>query len=206
MPPPPTPVKRPILGLKRNSSYLDTDDEAGLSASTKKMKVTFSPTVDVRIVDDVGDKSYDLVKEEVFQAIERHLAPVERRDDTPYIKLIQLLGHDPQSSEALSPRLLKKYLVAIDSRASRLGECGKLFTAILNVAWLGRDEGFVEIYVRLLCNLAGAHGKYLARMLDMLVLHFVKLPSSRGRLPEEMPVSRPLMFKRVHTGSSCTVR
>ena len=40
------------MGLKRDSSYLDTDDEAGLSASTKRLKVAFSPNVDVRVLDN----------------------------------------------------------------------------------------------------------------------------------------------------------
>ena len=200
MPPPPTPVKRPILGLKRDSSFLDTDDEAGLSTSTKKLRVTFSPNVDVRILDDAGDKSFDLVKEEVFQALERHVAPAERRDDTQYTKLIQLLSQPPQSSESLSPRLLRKYLLAIDSRVIRLGECGRLVAAVLDISWLGRDDSFVDVYVRLLCDLAGAHGKYQVRILDMLVVRFAKLPSSLGRLPEEMPVPRQVMFTRVHTG------
>lgn len=202
MPPPPTPLqKRPTLGLKRDSSYLDTDDEAGLSTSTKKLKVTFSPTVDVRIMEDANDKSFELVKEEVSQAIERHLAPVDRSDNTPYARLVEMLSQDVESSEALSTRLLKKYLLAIDTKISRLGECGRLFSAVMSVSWLGRDEAFVELYDRLLCHLAGVHSKYLTRMMESLVKHFAKLPSSLGRLPGELPVSRALMFKRVHMGS-----
>ena len=101
MPPPPTPLqKRPNIGLKRDSSYLDTDDEANLSSSTKKLKVQFSPNVDIKYMDDWSDKSYDLVKEEVRQAIHRHTAPADQRDDAQYVKLLQLLGQDAFSSEA----------------------------------------------------------------------------------------------------------
>ncbi|KAI7003946.1 hypothetical protein KC366_g18944, partial [Hortaea werneckii] len=92
MPPPPTPLpKRPTLGLKRDSSYLDTDDESSLSTTTKKLKVAFDPNVDVRIVDDWTEKSFDLVKEEVRLGVERHLAAGDQRDDSQYIKLLQTL-------------------------------------------------------------------------------------------------------------------
>lgn len=207
MPPPPTPLsKRPTLGLKRDSSYLDTDDEASLSTSTKKLKVTFSPTVDVRIMDDSNDKSFELVKEEVSQAIERHLAPDQCRDDSHYANLVHILSQDVESSEALTTRLLKKYLLAIDTKINRLGECGRLFTAVMNVSWLGRDEAFVELYTRLLCHLASVHGKFLTRMMDNLIMYFAKLPASLGHLSGEAPVSRALMFSRIHMGQSfyCT--
>ncbi len=195
MPPPVTPpLKRPTP-LKRDSSHLDTDDEAGLSTTTKKLRVTFDPKVDVRILDH-GDKGYDLVKEEVGQAVERHLQ--DSKDDERYDQLVQLLGRDSSSGEAPSPRLLRKYLVAIDTRINRLGRCGKLVDAVLGLQWVGRDDAFVETYTKVMCDLATAHGKYVSNMLDKLVSHFVKLPASLGRLPEETPVSRTKMFSRVH--------
>lgn len=206
MPPPPTPLKRPSLALKRDSSYLDTDDEAGLSTSTKKLRVTFNPNVDVRVLEDADDKSYDLVKEEVHQAIERHLAPDERKDDTQYAKILQILGQNAFSGEALSPRLLRKYVVAVDTKISRLGQCGKLVSAVLDLLWVGRDETFVEAYTKVLCDIASAHGKYLPSMMESLVSHFVKLPASLGRLPEETPVPRTTMFARVHLAIRALLR
>ena len=109
--PKPTPFKRPTLALKRDSSYLDTDDEAGLSASTKKLRVAFDPNVDVRILPDWDDKSFDLVKEEVSQGIERHLAPEGRRDDTQYFKLLRLFDTESSSGEAPTSKLLIKYIL-----------------------------------------------------------------------------------------------
>ncbi|KAK6420557.1 DNA independent RNA polymerase I transcription factor [Oleoguttula sp. CCFEE 5521] len=122
MRPPPTPaslsnIKRPTLGLKHDSSYLDTDDEANLSGVTKRLRVAFSPNVDVRIMDNNWDeKSFELVKEEVRVAIERHSLPVERRDDALYTKLVTMLSQDAQEGEAVSGKLLQKYLMALESR------------------------------------------------------------------------------------------
>lgn len=177
---------------------MDTDDEAGLSASTKKLKVAFDPKIDVRIMDDWDDKSFDLVKEEVRQGIERHVAPADRRDDTQYLKLLQLLGHDAYSSEAPSIKLLSKYILAIDTRVSSLGECGKLVSAVLDISWVGRDDDFVGLYTRFMLDLASAQPNLISAITERLVGNFPKLPASYGRLPEEMPVSRTKMFNRIH--------
>ena len=208
MPPPPTPLpKRPTLGLKRDSSYLDTDDEANLSSSTKKLKVQFSPNVDVKYMDDWSDKSYDLVKEEVRLAIQRHTAPAAgQRDDAQYVKLLQLLGQDAFSSEAPSAKLLAKYVQAVDNRVSSLAECGKLVIAVLDLSWLGRDESFVGLYTRFLCDLASAHARFIPSIMERLVANFVKLPASFGRLPEAMPVPRTRMFARLHQTIRTLVR
>ena len=198
MPPPPTLIQRPKLGLKRDSSYISTDDEAGLSSSTKKLKVAFSPKVNVRIMDDWSDKSFDLVKEEVRQGIDRHTASEEQRDDTQYAKLLQLLSQDTFSSEAPSPKLLKKYVLAIDARINSLGECAKLAIAVLELSWLGREEAFVGLFTKFLCDLASAHAKFVPAIMERLVSHFAKLPASLGRLPEETPIPRARMFARLH--------
>ena len=200
MPPPPPPQtpKRPTLSMKRDSSYMDTDDEAGLASSTKKLRVAFDPKIDVRIMDEWDDKSFDLVKEEVRQGIERHVATADRRDDTQYIKLLQLLGHDAFSTEAPSTKLLSKYVLAIDARVSSLGECGTLVRVLLDLSWLGRDESFVSLYTRLLLDLASAQPKFIAAITESLVGQFPKLPASLGRLPDETPIPRMQMFNRIH--------
>ncbi|KAK3645123.1 DNA independent RNA polymerase I transcription factor [Elasticomyces elasticus] len=196
--PPPTPSQtRPVLG-KRDSSYLDTDDEMGLSSSTKRLKVAFSPRVDVRIMEDWNEKSYDLVKEEVRLGVEQHLAHGEGRDDTHYVKLLQLLSQHVGSDDAPSSALLKKYLLAINAKVSALGQCNKLATAVLDLSWLGRDDIFASLYVRFLMGVATTHSKFIPSILERLVSHFARLPASLGRLPREMTVSRATMFKRVH--------
>ena len=205
MPPPPTP-KRPALSMKRDSSYMDTDDEASLSSSTKKLRVAFDPKIDVRIMDDWDDKSFDLVKEEVRQGIERHVAPADRRDDAQYLKLLHLLGQDVFSSDAPSTKLLSKYLLAIDARVSSLGDCGKLVSAMLDISWVGRDDTFVGLFMRFLLDLASAHPKFIPAMTERLVANFPKLPASLGRLPEETPVPRTKMFNRIHLAIKLVLR
>lgn len=199
MPPPPTPIqKRPTMGLKRDSSYLDTDDEAGLSTTTKRLKVAFDDHVDVRIMDDWNDKSFELVKEEVRIGIQRHLAPPEQRDDAQYMKILQLLGQDAFSSEAPSTKLLAKYVAAIGGNVKELGECGKLVIAVLDLSWVGRDKEFVQAYTKFLLTLSTAHGKYISPVMERLVSPFERLPASTGRLPDEDIVSRATMFDRLH--------
>ncbi|KAK5113110.1 hypothetical protein LTR62_003689 [Meristemomyces frigidus] len=198
--PPPTPssIIRPTIG-KRDSSYLDTDDEANLSGATKRLKVAFNPTVDVRtIADDYSEKSFDLVKEEVRQGIEGHLAPADRRDDKRYAGLLELLGRDAEFDEAPSSKLLKKYLLAINAKVSSLGQCAKLVTALLKLSWLGRDDAFAALYTQFLASLATAHSKFIPSILEKLVGQFTRLPASTGRLQGEKSVSRARMFDRVH--------
>ncbi|KAF2771959.1 RRN3-domain-containing protein [Teratosphaeria nubilosa] len=207
MPPPPTPLtKRPTLGMKRDSSYLDTDDEHSLSSTTKRLKVEFDPNVEIRILDDWNEKSLELVKEEVRVGVEKHLASGDKRDDTEYIKLLQLLGQEVGSGEAPSGRLLKKYLLAVEAKVSSLGDCGKLVSAVLELSWLGRDDVFAQLYVRFLTTLATAHTKFVPSITQKLVSHFARLPASLGRLPGEDPVSRTVMFKRLHTAIATLLR
>ncbi|KYG43135.1 hypothetical protein M433DRAFT_72346 [Acidomyces richmondensis BFW] len=199
MPPPSTPrLKRPTLGLKRDSSHLDTDDENQLSLSTKRLKVEFDPKVEIRIVEDWSEKSFDLVKEEVQLSVERHLAPAEKRDDTQYLKLLQTLGQDVADSGVSSGGLLKKYLLAIEGKVSKLGGCGKLVMAVMDLSWLGRDDVFVGLFIRFLTSLATSHAKFIPSIMQKLISHFSRLPASLGRIPGEEPVSRTTMFMRLH--------
>lgn len=208
------------MGLKRDSSYLDTDDEAGLSASTKRLKVAFSPNVDVRVLDNNSwnEKSAELVKEEVRVAVEGHLRysvekrtdsegqDEKRRDDTQYERLLTFFGQDVDSADAPSGRLLQKYLWALEAKVSSLGECGKLVMAVLDLEWLGRDETFAARYVRFLVSLTSAQSKYVPAVLERLVAHFGKLPASMGRLPDEETVSRSQMFIRLHLAIRTVVK
>ncbi|KAK4499032.1 hypothetical protein PRZ48_009544 [Zasmidium cellare] len=199
MPPPPTPLpKRPTMSLKRDSSYLDTDDEAGLSTTTKRLKVTFNDHPDIHVIQDWNDKSFELVKEEVRIGIQRHLAPDDKRDDAQYAKLLQTLGQDVFSGDAPGTILLKKYVMALDGKVTNLGECGKLVMAVLDLSWLGRDEEFIDVYTKFLVVLGSTHGKYIAPMMERLVSHFERLPASTGRLPGEEIVTRAAMFERLH--------
>ncbi|EMF13627.1 RNA polymerase I-specific transcription initiation factor RRN3, partial [Sphaerulina musiva SO2202] len=197
--PPPTPLpKRPTMGLKRDSSHLDTDDEAALSHTTKRLKVEFSDDVEIRIIGDDTDKSFAWVKEKVRAALHSHLAPGEAHDDAEYAKLLQVLGEDAYSSDAPTTNLLKKYILAMGSHISVLGQCSKLVLAVLDLSWLGRDAEFARIYEEFLRVLANTHGKFTMPMMERLVSNFERLPASMGRLPGEDLIDRTTMFERLH--------
>ncbi|PPJ56250.1 hypothetical protein CBER1_06367 [Cercospora berteroae] len=200
MPPPSTPLaKRPTMGLKRDSSYLDTDDEAGLSQTTKRLKVEFSDDVEVRIIGADTDKTFAWVKEKVRAAIHGHLAPGDAQDDAEYAKVLELLGEDAYSDDAPTSNLLKKYILAIGSHVTVLGQCSKLVLAVLDLSWLGRDEEFVRIYEEFLRVLATTHGKFTFPLMERLVANFERLPASMGRLPGDDIIHRATMFDRLHS-------
>jgi RNA polymerase I-specific transcription initiation factor RRN3 len=157
-------------------------------------------------MDDWSDKSLELVKEEVRVGIQRHLALGEQKDDTQYARLLQLIGQDAFSGDAPSTKLLKRYIMALSTHIGGLGECSKLVLAALDLSWLGRDDEFVEVYVKFLVILASTHAKFISPMLDKVVAHFERLPASSGRLPGEEPVSRATMFERLHEFIQTLVR
>ncbi|GAB7363556.1 hypothetical protein MBLNU230_g3823t1 [Neophaeotheca triangularis] len=197
--------QRPTIGMKRDSSYLDSDnggDDDNSSVSTlKRRKVAFDPDINVRFMEDWDVKSMALVREEVRTGIERHLAGGELRDDTQYTKLVQLLQQEngADNTGRAGGKLMKRYLLALESRVSMLGECGKLADAALNLNWLGRDETFATLWTKFAIALVSSHSKYLFDVMDRLVGCFARLPASLGRLPGEESVSRQHMYTRLHT-------
>lgn len=96
-----------------------------------------------------NDEKYDMLKE-VF-------GPVRRRDE----------------KEGPSNEKVRTYLLALTSCVSLLGKnCAGLVRAVLECEWLGREEGFVKIYVHFLGNLASAQGSYVGMILSALVGKF----------------------------------
>ncbi|KAH0362004.1 RNA polymerase I-specific transcription initiation factor RRN3, partial [Aureobasidium melanogenum] len=201
------PPSLPQKSLKRDASHLSSP--APESSQSKKLRVAFDDRVDVRIMDDWTAKPLDLVKDEVRSALEGHLRTGADKDDGAYEQLRMIFisaqpsrSHDsgPVSShtEAPSTATLKKYLVALSGRVSDLKACGKLVHAVLDVNWLGRDDAFVALYVRFLGTLGSAVPGFLRTVLDRIVGHFVEVPSSLGRIPNEPYVSRQHMIVRVH--------
>ncbi|KAF2719908.1 RNA polymerase I-specific transcription initiation factor RRN3 [Polychaeton citri CBS 116435] len=191
--PPPT----PLVGVKRDSSYLDTDSDTQLlSSSTKKLR--FDDNVDVRIMDDWNEKSLELVREEVRLAVDQHSTESGDADDVQYARLVQLLNVDVGDGDAPGSRLLKKYLVALSGQVSRLKGCGKLVMAILDLSWLGRDDEFISLYARFLALLASAHSRYILPITERLVSNFSELRVQDGQLPGERSSPRSQMLLRLH--------
>lgn len=178
-------------------------------------------------MDDWSAKPLDLVKDEVRSAIEGHLRSGDDKDDTAYEQLRMVFvsasssssqheGPAPTNTEAPGTALLKKYLIALSGRVSELKACGKLVHAVLDVNWLGRDDGFVAIFVRFLGTLGSAVPGFLRAVLDRLVGYFVGgrlpcqslfaphmlthsiVPSAMGRILNEPRIQRQQMISRLH--------
>jgi len=182
--------------LKRKTSDSPTMDDALSSIAVKRQKVSFDTSINqVHNLEDYNDKTLPLVREEVRRAIDRHRAG----DSVAYDSLKQLLTTDPHADDALSAKLFLKYILAFTAHANSISKgCSGLVHAILNCSWLGRDDEFLEAYLRLLTSLISAQGGYARPVLQSMVSKFTDLRSSAGHLPNEERVSRPQMRDRVH--------
>ena len=152
--------RRPTLSRKRD----DSDDEYA-SSQSKRTKVTFDSDVEVRVMGD-WEKAPELVQEEVRRALAKHAMG----DDSDYdrVKCIYTAKEDVEDEP--SSNTIKNYTRALIGSASSLNQsCSDLVYAVLGSQWLGREGDYVQLYVRLLANLAHAHGETLADVLRMLV-------------------------------------
>lgn len=143
------------------------DHHAALSA--KKRKVAFSSEPSIHVLDDHGEKSATLVREEIRHAITQHLADVQAE----YNEIVHILSLEPHDEDAVSDSLLSKYLVGLTSNASMLSRsCADLVHAALGMKWLDRDEKIVQNYIRFLSHLAISNSGYVSAILKMLVDNF----------------------------------
>ena len=190
---------QPLAGhstLKRKTNASPASDDALSSTTVKRQKVSFDISINqVHNLEDYNDKTLPLVREEVRRAIDRHRAS----DSVAYDSLKQLLTTDPHADDAPPPKLLLKYILAFTVHANSISKgCSGLVDAILNCSWLGRDEAFLEAYLRLLTSLISAQSGYARPVLQSMVSKFTDLPSSAGHLPNEDRVSRMQMQDRLH--------
>lgn len=159
----------PGPSLKRKHMDSDSDNEAPAVARSKKPRVSFDPTVDIRLLEDFDEKGIELVREEVRRAIDKHVAG----DSASYDEIKTLFTTRPTASAAPSTKLLGKYVVALIGNVSLLNKnCSGLVHAILDCQWLARDEAFKRLYATLLASLMSAHGGYTGQVLQSLVKYF----------------------------------
>ncbi|KAK2806286.1 hypothetical protein FQN51_007327 [Onygenales sp. PD_10] len=149
------------------------------------------------------EKSTAMVREEVRRAIQRHLAG----DSEAYDRVKEVFTADPKELEddgspvydLPSHASLKNHLLGLFSNVSALdGSCSGLVHAVVESEWLGRDEGYVKLFVRFLGTLAAARGGYLNTVLKMLVGGLRQVPSNIGRLPGYPVVYASEIYARVH--------
>lgn len=156
---------RPVLKRRRD----DSSDMELPSSSSKRSRVTFDSDIEYVSADDDDEDEVDsqLVREQVRRAIQRHMAG---NDEEAYEHVKQVFSADPRKENAPSPRIVYAHLQAILAHISNLDKsCNGLVNAVLLCDWVGRDETFVNLYVRVLGNLAAAKSGFLGKILHTLV-------------------------------------
>ncbi len=175
--PPATHLKRKLTAddrVNRGANEATSPNQIPSSPS-KRLKVTFNPDVDVRVVEDWNEKGIELVREEVRRGISGH---VSEGNSTGYDQLRQLFSTNPSVADALSSRLLRKYVVALTGSIRWLNkQCSGLVRAVVGCEWLRRDAEFIAVYLRFLGALVSAYPGYIYEVLFMLICKFTERKS-----------------------------
>lgn len=144
---------------------------------------------------DDWEKAPQLIQEEVRRAFAKRVGG----DSSGYDKLKNVYSPKKDEEDEPSSTVMKNYTVALLSNVSALNKSNSdLVHVILSSEWLGRQEDYVALYVRLLANLASAHGIFLGDAMRMLVDNLTAAPPSNGRLPNLTAVSRSMIYARAH--------
>ncbi|OJD17493.1 hypothetical protein AJ78_02414 [Emergomyces pasteurianus Ep9510] len=150
-----------------------------------------------------SEKSAAMVREEVRRAIQRHLTG----DSEAYDRVKEIFAADPKELEddgspvydVPSPMSLRNHLLGLFSNVSALdGSCSGLVHAVLGSEWLGRDEGYVKLFVRFMGTLAAARGTYLNSVLKVLVHGLRQVGPRVGKIPGYPVVYPSEIYARVH--------
>lgn len=156
------------LSRKRANHEINSDDDK-YEAPIKRLKVAFDPEVEVRMVEDVGEKSLALIRAEVGHAIRQR----EAGEHEEYENLKQIFSISPFDEDAPSTNLLRKYLLGLISNTVLLKRSvSDLVNTVIKFQWLGLEESFVSLYIRFLGNLVSSHPGYISPVLKMLVENF----------------------------------
>lgn len=168
--PPATQLKRKRVEPESSGTNERNTFSESLSSPTKRLKVSFNPEIDVRLVEDWNEKSIGLVREEVIRAIHGHITG---EGSTAYDQIIQLFKRKISAGDPPTSRLLRKYLIALTGQIRSLNrKCNGLVRAVVECQWLDRGDDFVKTYVRFLGTLVSAHGGYIYEVLSTLVKQF----------------------------------
>lgn len=179
---------KPRPALKRTRD--DSSDMEPPSSPSKRSRVTFDSDVEY-VSAEADDVDPQLIREQVRRAIQRHLAG---DDEQAYENVKQVFAADSKKDDAPSPKAVHAHLQAILAHISTLDKsCSGLVNAILICEWVGRDEDFVRLYVKVLGNLAAAKSGFLGKMLQTLV---DMLGEQRTR---RLPGFRIVRQRRIHS-------
>lgn len=184
-------LKRKKIHSLNNSS----DTEQLSSSQIKRRRVTFDPSVHVRILPDAYEKSLELVGEDVRRALEKHVD----KDSASYEEIRSLLLAKPTSASAPSTSLLHKYIIALSNNVPLLdSRSSGMVHAIVDCQWATRSESFIRSYRHLLRSILSLHTGYTESVLTMLIEMLLRLPPVTMRQQDDPPVSTVLIQTRVH--------
>ena len=163
--------RRPTLVRKRDETDLDRISEHLPSSPTKRARIAFNEDVEVKVMDDDGwDKRREIIREEVGRALQRHASG----DSEGYEKLTQVYAAEGPSAELPSNKELKYHTAALLSNVALLNRsCSNLVRAVLRSDWVRRDDDYVSLFTKFLCNLISAQALWLASTLETLVDTFL---------------------------------
>ena len=199
-------LRRPTLVRKRYD-----DEEAPPSSPGKRAKVTFDSDVEVKVMDE-WEKAPGLIQEEVRRAFAKRALG----DNSGYDELKEIYTPKRSEEDEPSSTTIKNYTTALVGNVSELNRSNsELVHLVLKSQWLGRQEDYVTIYVRLLVNIVSAHGIFLGDTLRMLVnnlkagkQHVYKImlamtddtpaPPSNEHVTNSPTVSRSTIYARAH--------
>jgi RNA polymerase I-specific transcription initiation factor RRN3 len=211
---------------KAEDAELDSDFLSAPPSSSKRVRVTFNPNIEEKVMEEyqVKGRSLESVRIEVKSSIEAHLKGDSEGYDVIKEVFSPRKGDEDEEREEDKRVDMRTYLLVLTSYASLLNKgCSGLVKAVLACEWMGRDESFVKAYVHFLGSLASAQGAYVGMVLGMLVGHFhggktfsvislrnmskfstVRLSS--GRLPGCPDISRDQLSSRIHVALKYLLR
>ena len=182
-------LRRPTLVRKR-----DDDNESSPTSPDKRVKVSFDPDVEVRSVGEF-EKAPELIREEVRTAF--HLRA--QGDNAVYEKIKAVYSKQDDEEDEPSSSMLGNYTAALLANISSLNKStSDLVRLVIKSEWLGRDEEYVSLFLRLLANLVTAQGSFLVDTLRMLADNLTTTPPSSGHLPGQPHVTRSTIYRRTH--------
>jgi RNA polymerase I-specific transcription initiation factor RRN3 len=212
---------------KAEDAGLDSDFLSAPPSPSKRVRVTFNPDVEEKVMGEyqIKGRSLESIKLEVKCSIEAHLKGDSEGYDVIKEVFSSRSADDEDEESAGDKRVdMKTYLLALTSYASSLNKgCSGLVKSILACEWMGKDESFVKAYVHFLGSLTSAQGAYVGMVLGMLVGNFyggktLYIISSRnisdmsivrlssGRLPGCPDVSREQLSSRIHVALKYLLR
>ncbi|KAI9714999.1 MAG: hypothetical protein M1828_001106 [Chrysothrix sp. TS-e1954] len=184
------------LKRKHDSSQQSgpNSDDSRASAS-KKLRVAFDEDVEVRMVDELGERPVNLIREEIRTAIQQ----LHAGDREEYDKLKKLLSKATLPEQGLSRTLLRKYILGLISNVTLLTKsCGDLVEVVLEMKWLGLDDVVVDLYVKFMAHLVSSQSGNIGRVLAMLVGNLASNFASAGELADGQRLGARNLRARVH--------